>query len=359
MSFTAGDIMTPDYPTACADETVFDATQKIVASHIPAIPVVDGDRKLTGVLTQVDILQLVAQGSDIAAMRNRDAARGYTALEPGDTLEEPRDAVMNGVGITPVVKDGRLLGVVMPIDVSVEQRLLDVLGERAMNLKREISPHDEMYDGLRGMYLQQGVAALMRVKRAMRLASLRDASRILDLACGHGRVLRFLGAAFPEAELTACDINRDGVDFCAATFDAKPVYSDADPSKIPLQGEFDLVWVGSLFTHLDRARWLDFLSFAVDKVASGGVLVFTTLGPLHSPALRDFGLVDDQIGAILDDYERDGFGFQNYVDNADWGLTVCSEEFVVSAIESRPEVRLLDYAPSNWGLQNVVACAKE
>ena len=47
---------------------------------------------------------------------------------------------------------------------------------------------------------------------------------MLDFACGHGRVMRTLKAAFPDALLTACDIDRDGVDFCARTFGAAPVY---------------------------------------------------------------------------------------------------------------------------------------
>ena len=61
-----------------------------------------------------------------------------------------------------------------------------------------------------------------------------DVKRILDLPCGHGRVLRYLSAAFPEAEITACDIMREGVDFCASTFGAIPVYSQDDPQQIPL-----------------------------------------------------------------------------------------------------------------------------
>ena len=38
---------------------------------------------------------------------------------------------------------------------------------------------------------------------------------ILDFGCGFGRVLRMLKAAYPEARLTAADVKREGVDFCA------------------------------------------------------------------------------------------------------------------------------------------------
>src|SRR5437870_5495298 len=88
-------------------------------------------------------------------------------------------------------------------------------------------------------YLESGRAALTAAGKT-------DVRRILDLPCGHGRVLRVLKAAFPGAALTACDIDRDGVDFCASRFGAEPVYSVEDPGRIPVRGPFDLIWVGSL-----------------------------------------------------------------------------------------------------------------
>lgn len=350
--------MTVDHPTVDANETVFDAAHKLVNSYLSAIPVIDADRKLTGVLTQLDILQLVVQRQDLDAVLNRDATRGYAALGPADTLQTPQDAALNGLEIAPVVEDGVLLGVVTPVEVAVEQSIRSVLGESASNLSREISPDDEMYGGSRGLYLEQGVSALVHIKRSCESAGMRSPRRILDLPCGHGRVSRFLRAAFPDADLTACDIDREAVDFCAASFEAEPVYSAEDPSRIPLQGQFDLVWVGSLFTHLDRTQWRDFFSFLVDRTAPGGLLVFTTMGPLHSFSLRTLGMWDDQIRDMLDGYTRDGFGYSEYKWTSDWGLTICSREFVENAIESSGELRLLSYELGTWGLQNVIACAK-
>ena len=34
-----------------------------------------------------------------------------------------------------------------------------------------------------------------------------------------------------------------------------PVHSRADVEQLELPGRFDLIWVGSLFTHLDPDRW--------------------------------------------------------------------------------------------------------
>ena len=95
--------------------------------------------------------------------------------------------------------------------------------------------------------------------------------RILDLPSGHGRALRYLQAEYPEADLTACDIIRGAVEFCAETFGATPVYGKEDPADIEL-GTYDLIWCGSLVTHVDAPRWDDFLDLFENALEPGGLL---------------------------------------------------------------------------------------
>jgi 2-polyprenyl-3-methyl-5-hydroxy-6-metoxy-1,4-benzoquinol methylase len=87
-----------------------------------------------------------------------------------------------------------------------------------------------------------------------------------------------LRAFFPDAHLTACDLDRDAVDFCAAEFNARPVYSHEDIRCVSLDQCFDVIWCGSLFTHLDSQQWPDFLGFFAEHLSPDGVLVFTTHG---------------------------------------------------------------------------------
>ena len=77
--------------------------------------------------------------------------------------------------------------------------------DRLPGLIATISRGDGMYvAGRAAHYFGVGADALKLVLQAMSLAGKGDISSILDLPCGHGRVLRYLKAEFPQALLTAC-----------------------------------------------------------------------------------------------------------------------------------------------------------
>ena len=109
----------------------------------------------------------------------------------------------------------------------------------------------------------------------------------LDLPSGHGRVLRWIKAEFPDARLGAGDIDHDGVEFCAATFGATPVYGREDPADVEIDAPYELIWCGSLFTHLPPERWEGFLALFERALVPGGLLVFTTHGRRIAERIRD------------------------------------------------------------------------
>ena len=142
-----------------------------------------------------------------------------------------------------------------------------------------------------------------------------EANRILDFPSGYGRVLRFLRYAWPTAEITACDIEKAAVDFCAKIFDAVPVYSSMDVKRVRLDGKFDLIWVGSLFTHLTEESASDLLSLFYGSLAQGGVLIFTIAGEfVYDLAMAGdhWGLAEESIGTIKSDFEQAGFAYGSY-----------------------------------------------
>jgi SAM-dependent methyltransferase len=234
-------------------------------------------------------------------------------------------------------------------------------------IDRTISSNDSMVAGNIAHYFSVGHSAILNIKWALSRA-LKDSSpprRILDFPCGHGRVLRYLRAEFPQAEITACDLIRDGVDFCAANFGAIPVYSDKDPSRIALPpNAFDLVWVGSLFTHFDAAHWAIFLSFLRDRLEPGGVLVFSTHGGRSQEILseqpRVYGLDHSRRKRLLKQLARTGFGYADYPTSRDYGISIALPVWVCSLIATIPELRLVGLGERSWDHHHdIYACVRD
>ena len=229
---------------------------------------------------------------------------------------------------------------------------------------REVSPRDVMHRSDPGRYFVVGEHAMEAIARFMKLVDLPEPRAILDLPCGHGRVLRFLRASFPEASIAACDLDADGVDFCASTFGATPVYSAADLGKVPLHGEFDLIWCGSLMTHIHADQWRALLKVFADHLREPGLLLFTTHGRFHARRLRSgqtkLGLSDWAAGAVLSDYDQAGFGFQSYPGQEGYGISLSAAPWVCEQVLATEGLRLVAYQERGWSdHQDVVACVKD
>ena len=150
----------------------------------------------------------------------------------------------------------------------------------------EVSPRDHMFR-VKERYLRAGQKALDCIRLGMVAAGKTGVASALDLPSGHGRVLRWIKAEFPDARLGAGDIDHDGVDFCAATFGATPVYGHEDPADIEIDAPYELIWCGSLFTHLPPERWEGFLALFERALVPEGLLVFTTHGRRIADRIRD------------------------------------------------------------------------
>lgn len=195
-----------------------------------------------------------------------------------------------------------------------------------------ISPGDGMYTGNGAQYFKVGLSAVACIESAIEAAALTSVSRVLDLPCGHGRVLRFLVRRFPEAEFTASDLDRKGVDFCARTFGVKGVYSQPDLSELSLGHHFDLIWCGSLITHLDSKGIRDLLAFFARHLLPGGLLVFTTHGERVVHRLQrkafDYGIDDEDVSFLITSFREKGFGFANYPGANGYGVSLTTPDWI-------------------------------
>jgi CBS domain-containing protein/SAM-dependent methyltransferase len=358
------DVMSDAKIQLTSEQTILTAVKTLDYTGLAAVPVVDREEKLLGVLTQRDVLSHLAHGGSLEDTSVGELALECSTLAPDDFLEAMAGSLYQGQQMIPVAEDGRLVGVLTPFDVRAQRMLNDVLGHAANRMNKEISPTDSMYAGSRGAYIVAGVSAFKCVRQALRSMNKSNPGRILDLPSGAGRVLRVLKAAFPEAHLTACDLDREGVDFCFRALGAEPVYSNSDPTKVELAGNYDLIWCGSLFTHLAATRWPDFLELLGTSLAPEGLLLFTTHGR-HTPAsLRQMGVPEADVPKMLADFDRGGFGYSEspYDLEQDWGLTIASPEWIRSQTERVPTLHYVEHAELAWHppspRQDVVTCVR-
>ena len=232
---------------------------------------------------------------------------------------------------------------------------------------QEISPHDEMYLGNKEHYFHVGNSAIQCIKMAI-LSSGRDFSdikKILDLPCGYGRVMRMLKEVFPKAKLTGCDLLRDGVDFCSKMFNVSPIYSEKRIKNVKIRDKFDLIWCGSLLTHLDHERWPDFIEFFNDSLESNGIFIVTTHGRYVAEAIRsnksNYGIEDSaKLNKMVNDFYLTGFGYSNYPNSEEYGISLSSSSFVLSMFEKYSRLRVISYIEKGWdNHQDVIACVKD
>ena len=204
--------------------------------------------------------------------------------------------------------------------------------ELLKGVESRISPRDTMYAGDGAHYFKVGLSAMRSIEEALRAAKLSSVGRALDLPCGHGRVLRFLVRRFEQAQFTACDLDRDGVDFCAQMFGATPSYSDTDLDALSFDVRFDLIWCGSLVTHLDEPATRALFRLFARHLAPGGLLIFTAHGDYVARRMPtgefDYMLAGGQVETITRRYAATGFGYEDYAGQNGYGVSLTSPAWI-------------------------------
>lgn len=207
-------------------------------------------------------------------------------------------------------------------------------------VESEIAPGDQMFVSGEGRhYLGVGLSALRNIEEALQVAGRDEPIRqVLDFPCGYGRVLRFLKVRFPEAAFMGCELQAEAVRFCRRCFDIETAPSEPDFSRIQLDRRFDLVWCGSLVTHLDEASTSALLACFDRHLAEGGICLFTTHGKATEDLLgsgqRSYSLGQEAQERVLADYHATGFGFGEYDDWPGYGISLTRPEKIRELADS-------------------------
>jgi trans-aconitate methyltransferase len=208
---------------------------------------------------------------------------------------------------------------------------------------------DEMYNTGPGHYFAVGHSAIQVIARGLALSWLSHVRSILDLPCGHGRVARHLKAAFPDAQLTFCDLDKSGVDFCAETFGGTGLYSKTDLAQVELP-KSDLIWVGSLFTHVDRLRTLTWLHYLARHLNPYGLLIATFHGTFFHEMYKATGVSNVDWRSLVSQWEKTGFGYVRYPGHGsdNYGVSLSKASAIMDMATSIPETRVLSYGERAW-----------
>ena len=289
------------------------------------------------------------------------------SLEPGIEDGEVETDSWLRVGLDP----GLTLGA---LDGSDREWLSDVVRFWRVRPRNEIkttSPDDWIYERGSPTYYTTGRTTIRRVRLAMLQTRKQDVRRILDFGSGYGRILRQFKAAFPDAQLVACDILRDAVDFCAETFGAEPVYAADAPGETEIEGGFDLIWVGSLFTHLDAPHWKGLLDLFERVLEPDGLLLFTTQGRFirdqiaarawldayGQPIWVNWDVTEEDLDEVVSDYDGSGFGYLQWGTlERRYGTSIATPAWVIEQLQTRSGFEILGYWEQGWKPQDLVTC---
>jgi SAM-dependent methyltransferase len=120
-------------------------------------------------------------------------------------------------------------------------------------------------------YYAVGEDALRIVIEALAMSGRELPRRVLDFSCGSGRVTRHLRAFLPDADIWASNVDPVHVRFCAEHFGTHAHQSSTDLSTVRLDAEFDLIFCGSLLTHLPEAQSRAALSLIARALGPEGI----------------------------------------------------------------------------------------
>ncbi|PZQ96945.1 MAG: hypothetical protein DI533_15440 [Cereibacter sphaeroides] len=213
----------------------------------------------------------------------------------------------------------------------------------------ELHADDGMYQGNDYHYLSCGASAFAVIDAAVAIANIAP-SHILDFGAGAGRVTRWLRAGYPQAELSVTDIRPDDLAFCAREFGANTFPSATSTESLHAPDRYDLIWVGSVITHLSAAQSEKLVRKLASWLRQDGVLVVSFHGRFaaaRAPSFQNYGIAAGW-DTLLQDYRSLGFGYADYPSQSGYGISICSTSWTAALVERIDNARLVLLSERAW-----------
>lgn len=236
---------------------------------------------------------------------------------------------------------------------------------RKSEISTVIHPDDQMMIGAVNGWADYNYVGISTVEVILSLLSFcktEHVRSILDFGCGHGRGARHIRACFPNARMTFCDIDEGASRFCAESFKGDVMASSDDFDELSPQGEFDVIWLGSVFTHLDYGRMILLFDKLQAHLAPGGLLVGSFRGRHLYRVHRDEPHPGQRAKwrNLCEQYLAGGVGHAPYNPGEKWGISLTSPAAVIGIGSRHEDIRLVSYAERGWaGVHDVGAWTRD
>jgi SAM-dependent methyltransferase len=150
---------------------------------------------------------------------------------------------------------------------------------------------------------------------------------VMDFASGYGRLTRLLEQRLPRERIWVSDIYADAMAWQAQAFGVNTLVSAPNPDAVAHDRTHDIVFVGSLFSHLPTGLFERWLQRLYRMVAPGGVLAFS----VHDMGFLPPGETPDPSG--LSFYRASESGS---LDHDIYGMSYVTEAYVAAAVATLP-----------------------
>jgi SAM-dependent methyltransferase len=231
------------------------------------------------------------------------------------------------------------------------------------------SPKDEMFDPndpeywSMAHYLGTGMEAVRLIKNSLALINRtpEDVKDILDFPCGYGRVLRHMKVGFPDSNIVGSEIFQSCLDFCSDQFKIDTFLSDKN-FNIRSERNFDVIWCGSLFTHITSTRFDKLIQFFESQLKENGIMIFTLHGRFsrHNIDTISYQLNRPRILQMKIGYDTTGYGYTNYNNSDSYGLALIKLSWLAKYFNKKSNLQLVGHYERGWdSIQDVVVLQKK
>ena len=150
-----------------------------------------------------------------------------------------------------------------------------------------VCPPPELWEGYaeaESDYLEYGKLDISKMLNILGKAgeSAETLTKVLDLGCASGRMLRHYPYYEGKSELWGCDINAHHIDWCQQHLSPPFLFATTTTAPhLPFEdNSFDLVYCGSVFTHISDLSDAWFLE--IRRILRRGGYVFLTIHDKHT-----------------------------------------------------------------------------